>query len=89
MSIKPLPLFAFSFIFFVFAGSGIVVLLQATHNTLPARSTALHIGRRQPKAAVGSSSTTKISCLVVTPFSIQSIIAFGMGFVALVSFILL
>lgn len=36
--------------FFVFAGSGIVVLLQATHNTLPARSKALHIGRRQPKA---------------------------------------
>ena len=26
------------------------MLLQATHNTLPARSTALHIGRRQPKA---------------------------------------
>ena len=26
------------------------MLLQATHNTLPVRSTALHIGRRQPKA---------------------------------------
>jgi hypothetical protein len=63
MSIKPLPHFArknrhpceclffcFFLHFFVFAGSGIVVLLQATHNTLPARSKALHIGRRQPKA---------------------------------------
>ena len=26
------------------------MLLQATHNILPARSTALHIGRRRPKA---------------------------------------
>ena len=45
-----MSVFCFFLHFFVFAGSGIVVLLQATHNTLPARSTALHIGRRQPKA---------------------------------------
>ena len=47
---KTAAAFCFFLHFFVFAGSGIVVLLQATHNTLPARSTALHIGRRQPKA---------------------------------------
>ena len=45
-----MSVFCFFLHFFVFAGSGIVVLLQATHNTLPARSTALHIDRRQPKA---------------------------------------
>lgn len=47
---KTAATFCFFLHFFVFAESGIVVLLQATHNTLPARSTALHIGRRQPKA---------------------------------------
>ena len=41
-----MSVFCFFICSFIFAGSGIVVLLQATHNTLPARSKALHIGRR-------------------------------------------
>ena len=45
-----MSVFCFFICSFIFAGSGMVVLLQATHNTLPARSKALHIGRRQPKA---------------------------------------